>query len=199
MILPGARKVLTDNPESANRAGYQLAPAEVQTQAQGQSDEAGRIHKHVLLTWLRSRLRRRQRDRAFDGAGIESSLTATLSCAGLGDAYYNAGHHCRGFGATSCAGSEEWRRRCSEQLDLLLPLPRVILSSSGSHRQEAEALAATNDENGARRLYLLMELARDRDDLTAQTTYVETMRANFPHSPWLAEALFSSVQYGHAA
>ena len=59
-------------------------------------------------------------------------------------------------------------------------------------KEEAEALAATNDENGARRLYLLMELARNRDDLTAQAAYVDLLRTSFPHSQWFAEALFSS-------
>jgi Tfp pilus assembly protein PilF len=39
---------------------------------------------------------------------------------------------------------------------------------------------------GARRLYLLMELARNRDDLTAQTAYVDLLRTSFPHSQWLA-------------
>jgi soluble lytic murein transglycosylase len=57
---------------------------------------------------------------------------------------------------------------------------------------EAEALADTPDENGARRLYLLMELARNRNDLTEQQRIVAQMKSRFPQSPWLAEALYSS-------
>ena len=50
----------------------------------------------------------------------------------------------------------------------------------------------TDDENGARRLDLLMELARDRDDAAEQQRIVAEMETRFPHSPWLADALFSS-------
>ncbi len=57
---------------------------------------------------------------------------------------------------------------------------------------QAQALADTPDENGARRLYLLMELARNRNDLDEQTQIVSRMQTDFPQSPWLAEALFSS-------
>jgi soluble lytic murein transglycosylase len=57
---------------------------------------------------------------------------------------------------------------------------------------EVAALDDTRDENGARRSYLLMELARNRNDLENQRKIVDEMEANFPHSQWLAEALFSS-------
>ncbi len=57
---------------------------------------------------------------------------------------------------------------------------------------EAEALPDTNDENGARRLYLLTELARNRDALDEQKRIVVEMESRFPQSPWLAEALYSS-------
>lgn len=184
----GARKVLTDNPESANRAGYQLALAEVD-QAQGQADEAGRIYKHVLLTWPLAFEATTARTR-LTALGLESSLTST-ELRSLGDAYYNAGHYQE--------ASEQYHALArksggdvAQSNGFAVAAAACDLKLKRLTRQEAEALAATNDENGARRLYLLMELARDRDDLTAQTTYVETMRANFPHSPWLAEALFSS-------
>ncbi len=62
-------------------------------------------------------------------------------------------------------------------------------------RLSAASLASmpdTNDENGARRLYLLMELARNNTDLGQQQDLVSQMRTRFPTSPWLSEALFSS-------
>jgi soluble lytic murein transglycosylase len=55
-----------------------------------------------------------------------------------------------------------------------------------------QGLPDTDDDNGARRLYLLMELARDRDDATDQQRIVDLMETRFPRSQWLAEALFSS-------
>jgi soluble lytic murein transglycosylase len=57
---------------------------------------------------------------------------------------------------------------------------------------EAQALSDTPDDNGARRSYLLMELARNRNDLDSQTSIVAGMQTDFPQSQWLAEALFSS-------
>ena len=183
-----ARKVLTDNPESANRAGYQLALAEVD-QAQGQADEAGRIYKHVLLTWPLSFEATTARTR-LTALGLESSLTAT-ELRSLGDAYYNAGHY-QEASEQYHALARKSAGDIAQRNGFAVAAAACDLKLKKLTREQAETLAPTNDENGARRLYLLMELARDRDDLTAQTTYVETMRANFPHSPWLAEALFSS-------
>lgn len=58
---------------------------------------------------------------------------------------------------------------------------------------QAEALPDSNTESGARRLYLLMELARDRKDLAAQSAIVDQMRQRFPTNRWLAAALYSSA------
>ena len=41
-------------------------------------------------------------------------------------------------------------------------------------------------------MYLMMELARDKDDADAQRQIVEQMESRFSESPWLAEALYSS-------
>jgi soluble lytic murein transglycosylase len=60
------------------------------------------------------------------------------------------------------------------------------------NHDELDRLPDTNDNAGARRLYLLMELARDKDDTTTQQSIVTQMESRFPTSPWLAEALYSS-------
>ena len=57
---------------------------------------------------------------------------------------------------------------------------------------QVQALPDSDDENGAHRLDLLMELARSRDDADEQQRIVTEMETRFPHSPWLADALFSS-------
>ncbi len=59
-------------------------------------------------------------------------------------------------------------------------------------QSDLESLPDTNDEAGARRLYLLMELARDKNDADAQQSIVQQLETRFPTSPWLAEALLSS-------
>jgi soluble lytic murein transglycosylase len=58
--------------------------------------------------------------------------------------------------------------------------------------KELNALPDTSDQAGARRLYLLMELARDKDDTATQQSLVTELESRFPTSPWLAEALYSS-------
>ncbi|HEY3988186.1 MAG TPA: transglycosylase SLT domain-containing protein [Acidobacteriaceae bacterium] len=61
-----------------------------------------------------------------------------------------------------------------------------------AYRQQIAGLPDTNGEAGARRLYLLTELARDRGDVNEQQADVTQMEQRFPQSPWLAEALYSS-------
>ncbi len=182
-----ARQVLTAAPASANRAGYQLALGEV-AQAQGQAAEAGRVYKHVLLTWPLSSEATAARSR-LTALSLESTMTAT-ELRTLGDAYYNGGRY---------AEAEEQYRALSRQAtdptlrngyDVAAATCELKLKKLS--REQAEALTPSNDENGARRLYILMELARSRDDQTAQTTYVDLLRSSFPKSTWFAEALFSS-------
>ena len=57
---------------------------------------------------------------------------------------------------------------------------------------QVEALPDSANEAGARRLYLLMELARDRGDVDVQQSSVNQLEQRFPSSQWLAEALYSS-------
>lgn len=49
----------------------------------------------------------------------------------------------------------------------------------------------TNDENGAHRLYLLLELARSDKDATKLESLADQMRSRFPTSQWLVDALLS--------
>jgi soluble lytic murein transglycosylase len=50
----------------------------------------------------------------------------------------------------------------------------------------------SNDDNGAHRLYLLMEVARNGADQATQQSLVNQLRSRFPSSTWFAEALLSS-------
>jgi soluble lytic murein transglycosylase len=182
----GAKAVLAENPEAAGRVGYQFALAEV-NRTLGQTDESAKLYKHVLLSWPLSYEAGQARAR-LTAMGMESSLTPT-ELRSLGDAYYNAGKYAEAadqYHALARVASPEMRNgfavaaaACDWKLKRLT-------------QQEAESLQASKDENGARRIYLLMELARSRDDLTAQSSYVDLLRTSFPNSQWFAEALFSS-------
>ena len=59
-------------------------------------------------------------------------------------------------------------------------------------KETLDALPDSQDESGARRMYLYVELARNHDDTGAQQSLVTQMEQRFPASPWLAEALYTS-------
>jgi soluble lytic murein transglycosylase len=184
----GARRVLAAAPESAGRVGYQFALGEIDL-AEAKNDEAVKVFKHVLLTWPLAFEAQQSRAR-LTTLGMESSLTPE-ELRSLGDAYYKAGRY--------ADASEQYHAlerissgTSAQRNAFAIAAAACDLKLKRLTQAQAEALAATNDENGARRLYLLMELARNRDDLTAQTSYVDMLRTSFPRSQWFAEALFSS-------
>jgi soluble lytic murein transglycosylase len=184
----GAQRVLAANPDSAGRPGYQLAQAQAAL-AQGRAQEAEREFRRLLLGHPLSSDAQIARARLTE-MGAEGSLTPT-ELRSLGDAYFKAGHYAE--------ASEQYRALAREfSFDAAVrngfavdaaacDLKLKLLSTA-----QVEALADTQDENGARRQYLLMELARNRNDLEDQQRIVAQMEARFPQSPWLAEALFSS-------
>jgi len=184
-----AGQVLAANPGSAGRTGYQLAQAEVSS-ALGHTQEAEGYFKKLLLSHPLSGEAQVARAK-LTSMGAEGSLTTT-ELRSLGDAYYNAGRYELAEeqyrALERAAGLDEQARNgyavavaaCDWKLKRLTPA-------------EVQGLADTNDENGARRLYLLMELARDRNDSEDQQRIVSLMETRFPHSEWLAEALFSSA------
>ncbi len=186
----GARRVLaaTAGTAAANRPGYQLAEAQVAF-ALGQAEEAEGLYKRLLLGHPLSSEAEIARAK-LTSMGAETSLS-TAELRSLGDAYYNAGHyaeasaqyHALARQSSLDAGSRSGFAVAAAACDL--KLKRLTTA-------QAEALPDTRDENGARRLYLLMELARNRDDLDEQKRIVAEMESRFPQSPWLAEALYDT-------
>jgi soluble lytic murein transglycosylase len=186
----GAQKVLAQAAGLAaeDRTGFQLAQGQVEFKL-GQTAAAERTFKQLLLSHPLSQDAEIARARLTE-MGAESTLTPA-ELRSLGDAYYNAGRY----------------GEAVEQYHALLRTPALIAGDRNSVAVAAaacdlklkrltpaqvEELPDTDDENGARRLYLLMELARDRSDMAEQQSIVAGMETRFPASPWLAEALFSS-------
>jgi soluble lytic murein transglycosylase len=184
----GAQQVLAANPGSAGRPGYQLAQGQVALKL-NQNEEAERIFKHVLLGHPLSSDAQIARAK-LTSMGAEATLT-TAELRSLGDAYYNANRFEE--------AAEQYRALMrNSTLDATTRNGIAVAEAACQLKMkqlttaQAEALADTHDENGARRLYLLMELARNKNDLDEQQRIVTKMESLFPHSPWLAEALFSS-------
>lgn len=187
---PGAaNRVLDAAPAAATaRPGYQLARAEVAL-ALNQTDEANNLFKHLLLSAPLSSEADTARAR-LAASGADATLTAD-ELRSLADAYYRAGRYelaaDRYRTLSHKAAVSQEARDTFEVAAAACDFKLKRLTTA-----EAEALPDTDDDNGARRSYLLMELARNRDDRSAQQTIVDQMRSRFPHSQWLAEALFSS-------
>ena len=186
----GAKGVLdaAASDPAAGRAGYQLAAGLV-AQAQNQNAEAVRIYKALLLAYPLTTDASIARAK-LTNLGAEESLTSD-ELRSLGDAYYRAGRYedaADQYRALARkANLDEQTRNGFAVAAAACDLKLKRLTDS-----QAQALPNTPDENGARRAYLLMELARNRNDLDAQTQIVTRMETDFPHSQWLAEALFSS-------
>ena len=186
----GAKRVLdaAASDPAAGRAGYQLAAAQV-AQALNQNQEAIRLFKSLLLGYPLTTEAAIARAK-LTSLNAEDSLTSD-ELRTLGDAYYKAGHYeeaAEQYRALALKFSLDTQTRNGFAVAAAacdLKLKRLTES-------QASALADTPDENGARRLYLLMELARDRNDLDEQTRIVTRMETDFSQSQWLAEALFSS-------
>jgi soluble lytic murein transglycosylase len=186
----GARRVLdaAASDPAAGRAGYQLADGLV-AQAQNRNDDAARIYKALLLAFPLTTEAAIARTK-LTSLGAESSLTSD-DLRTLGDAYYKAGRY---------EEADEQYRALAQKFNLDQQARNGFAVAAAScdlklkrlTENQAKALADTPDENGARRSYLLMELARNRDDLNEQTSIVARMEKDFPQSQWLAEALFSS-------
>ena len=173
---------------AADRVGYQLAVGQAEY-ALGQQQKAISQFKMVLLEHPLSGEALVARTRLAQ-LGAESTLT-TANLRALGDAYYHAGRYRDAI--------EQYRELLlhsgmdrSDRDSIRVAEAACELKLGRLTAARAQALPDTNDENGARRLYLLMELARKRDDETAQQQIVAQMETRFPHSPWLAEALYSS-------
>jgi len=187
---PGARQVLAiaAGTEAASRPGFELALGQVEL-ALGEQQSAEATFKQLLLGHPLSAEAQIARAKLTE-LGAETLLT-TADLRTLAEAYYNAGHYAeaseqfrvleRAPGLDAATRNEFAVSEAACQLKLKRLTPA-----------EVQALPDTADESGARRLDLLMELARDRDDSEDLKRIVGQMESRFPHSPWLADALFSA-------
>ncbi len=186
----GARAALENaaDTDAVDRAGYQLAEGQVDL-ALGNVTAANAVLKKLLLDHpLTSEAQTALLKLTQTGA---ASLLTVADLRTLGDAYYDAGRYSEAeeqyralaqapeLSAMDRAGFAVAEAACQWKLKRLTPA-------------QLQALPDTDDENGARRLELLMELARDRDDEPDQQQILSEMETRFPRSPWLAEALFSA-------
>ncbi|MFT4112210.1 transglycosylase SLT domain-containing protein [Silvibacterium sp.] len=172
----------------AGKADFQLADAKAQLMA-GNAAQATQIFRHIYQSYpLSSEAAAARTQLASSGALTSLPASERRSHA---DALYGAGRYDQ--------AAEEYRSLGDDaSLDAAARNAMLVAAASCDWKlkrlkaADLERLPDTSDEAGARRQYLLMELARDKDDGETQRSIVESMKARFPSSSWLAEALYSS-------
>jgi soluble lytic murein transglycosylase len=173
----------------ASHADFQLALARA-NQMTGSVEEASRLYRHIFLSFPLSN-EGQQAKAQLAVVGATPPLTATERRSHA-DALYAGGRF-------NDAG-EEYRALANDsQSDpqarnaLLVAAAACDFKSKRLSKETLDALPDAQDESGARRMYLYVELARNHDDTGAQQSLVTQMEQRFPASPWLAEALYTSA------
>lgn len=185
-----ALQILSAHEEDAiaGHSDYQLALAKAELLA-GNTARATGLYEHVYLTYPLSTEAGFARAQ-LDSTGALDKLPPEQRRRHA-DALYDAHHY---------ADAAEEYRALARQADtdgvsrdwLLVAAAECDWKLHRLTQRALDDLPDTNDEAGARRLYLEMELARDRGDMARQQAVVTEMEQRFPSSLWLAEALYSS-------
>jgi soluble lytic murein transglycosylase len=186
-----ALRVLEEHAEDVNasHADFQLALARGK-QGTGSVDEAARIYRHIFLSFpLSNEGQQAKTQLAIVGASAPLTLTERRSHA---DALYAGGRFAEAGDEYRALANDSALSESQEKHMLLVAAAACDLKSKRLSKEELDGLPDTQDESGARRMYLAVELARNRDDSDAQQSLVNQMEQRFPASPWLAEALYTS-------
>jgi soluble lytic murein transglycosylase len=174
----------------ANHADFQLALARA-NQMTGNVDEAARLYRHIFLTFpLSNEGQQAKTQLAVVGAAAPLTVAERRAHADAlyaGGRYADAGEEYRALANDSSASDPEAKNA------LLVAAASSDFKTKRLSKEEVDALPDTADESGARRMYLAVEVARNRDDSNALETLVTQMEQRFQDSPWLAEALYTSA------
>lgn len=167
----------------AGHADFLLSEAKA-LQMSGQTDEAGKLFRRVFLGFPLSAEAQQAKAQLSAAAPLTPGERRSHA-----DALYAAGRY------SEAADDYRALAAASEGAEKIAALVSVAACSwklKRMSKSELDALPDTPDEAGAQRLYLYMELARDKNDADTQRSIVEQMETRSPSSPWLAEALYSS-------
>ena len=173
----------------AGHADFQLALARA-NQMTGNVEEAARLYRHIFLAFpLSNEGQQAKAQLAVVGSAAPLTLSERRAHADAlyaGGRYSEAGEEYRAL-ANDTAQSDPQGKNA-----LLVAAAECDLKDKRLSKAEVDSLPDTEDESGARRLYLAVELARNKDDGDAVHALLGQMEQRFPASPWLAEALYSA-------
>lgn len=173
----------------AGHADYQLAMARAQ-QLAGNTDAAAKGFRHLYLSYpLSPEAQQAKEQLLVIGAAAPLTVSERQRHA---DALYAAGRYSEAVDEYRALAADPQDTDAALKSRLEVAAAACDYKLKRANRAQVEALPDTPDDAGARRSYLLIELARDRDDGDTQRTLVAQMEQRFPASPWLAEALYTS-------
>jgi soluble lytic murein transglycosylase len=173
----------------ANKPDYILALARAQ-QIAGDSGAAAKSFRRVYLGYPLSP-EAAQAKTQLQNMGANAPLTV-VERERHANALYSAGRYNEAYDDYRALAADPGVQDAEQHAHLLVAAAACDYKLKRAYRQQIAALPDTNGEAGARRLYLLTELARDRGDLNEQQADVTELEKRFPQSAWLAEALYSS-------
>ena len=173
----------------AAHADFQLSQAQAE-QLAGQTDTAAKLFRHVYLSFpLSNEAQVAKTQLAVIGSAAPITAEERRAHA---DALYRAGRFNDAAEEYRALGSDSSGLSAEARNEVLVAAANCDWKLKRLNKQELDRLPDTQDEAGARRMYLMMEMARDKDDTAAQQQIVGQMETRFGESPWLAEALYSS-------
>lgn len=173
----------------ASKPDYVLALARAQ-QTAGDTGAAARGFRRVYLGYPLSP-EAAQAKTQLQAMGSNASLTVAER-EQHANALYTAGRYNEAYDDYRALAADPGVQDAEQHDRLLAAAAACDYKLKRAYRQQIAALPDGSGEAGARRLYLLMELARDRGDVNEQQADVNQMEQRFPQSPWLSEALYSS-------
>ncbi len=172
----------------AAKPDYLLASAKAQA-ALGQSAEALTLYRRVLNDApLSPEASAAQQHLQQSGQWLALSLAERRRHA---DALFNGGRFADAAAEFRTLSSDP-ALTSNERDGLLLAAASCDFKLKKLSAASLATIPDADGDNGAHRLYLLMEIARNNIDLTQQQALVDQLRTRFPTSQWLGEALFSS-------
>ena len=173
----------------ANKPDYVLALARAQ-QIAGDTTAAARSFRRVYLGYPLSP-EAAQAKTQLQAMGADTALTVSER-EHHANALYAASRYNEAYDDYRALAADPGVQDAEQRDSLLVAAAACDYKLKRAYRQQIAALPDSNNEAGARRLYLLTELARDRGDVNEQQADVAQMEQRFPRSPWLAEALYTS-------
>ncbi|WP_158615269.1 transglycosylase SLT domain-containing protein [Acidipila sp. EB88] len=172
----------------ASKPDYQLALAKAEYQ-NGQSADALALYKRLLSEHpLSPEAMAAQQQLQSSGQWLTLSVNERRQHADAllsGGKYNEASSEFRTLAADTTLNQ-------SERNGLLLSAATCDFKLKRLSAGSLSGIPDSDDDNGAHRLYLLMEVARSAQDTGTQQDLVNQLRTRFQTSSWLAEALFSS-------